>query len=143
MVASSATIALVSPFTVGGTTGFTVAKFNYLSAVAKETLDAEDPGLTSALYDHAHALLICHLYDAQNLGKGAYTSERIGDYGYSKAAGTSPYYEQYRRIIDNAIIASVPAASAEVERTDHKMNVLKLDANPIPEYGRDEEGTEQ
>jgi hypothetical protein len=143
MTATSAMIALVSPFTVGGTTGFTRAKFNYLSAVAKEQLDAEDPGLSSALYDHAHALLISHLYETGNLGKGAYTSERIGDYGYSKAAGDSPYYSQYRRILDSANAQGMTAGNAQVERTDHKMSAFKLDNTNIPEYGRNEEGTEQ
>jgi hypothetical protein len=144
MTATAAMISYVSPYVVSDVAGsnLTTAKFNHLSAVAKEQLDGDNPGLSSTAYDQAHALLICHLYFCTTLGLGAYTSERAGDYGYSKGEGQSPFLFEYRRIIETGQASALVSAGVEQERTDHKMSAMKLDELGTPEYGRDEEGTE-
>lgn len=142
MTATSAMIAYISPYTVSDSGNFTTAKFNHLSAVAKNILDGEDPGLSSTLYDHAHALLICHLYESGNLGQGALTSERIGDYGYSKEAGETSFLIRYRGILAKASAGQSAEDLEEQERTDHAMSAMQLDQSTIPKYTSEEEDTE-
>jgi len=140
MVAMAAMIAEISPFVVDDEKKFTKATFARLSAVAKSILDAEDPGLETALYDHAHALLICHLYESGKLGRGAYTSERIGDYSYAKEAGASSYLLEYRAIIASGAQTS-PALEEQV-RADSDMHEMHLDQGDVPRYRSEKELTE-
>jgi len=141
MTATAAMIAEISPFTVDDETRFTKATFTRLSAVARAMLDAEDPGLVAALYDHAHALLICHLYDAGKEGKGAIKSESIGFYTYSKDAGATSYLLEYQSLIALGT-GSANGKLEEQERTDHEMRDMQLDQGLIPRYSEDEEGLE-
>ncbi len=131
MAATQEMIGFVSPYEVSGDGPLTPALYDYLSTVAQQTLDADDPGLSSALYDHCHALLICHLYEARegNLEK---VSETIADYRYQKGAGTTTYLIEYQKII--AANRRVPVPSSGVRRGDVVMPGLQLDANPLPEH---------
>ncbi len=141
MTVTATMIAEISPFAVDDEKAFTKTVFARLSAVAKAILDKEDPGLETALYDHAHALLICHLYESQKMGRGALKSEGIGDYSYSKDAGVTSYLLEYRSVIALGN-QSATAALEEQERTDHEMGEMQLDQSAIPKYTEDEEGLE-
>jgi hypothetical protein len=143
MTVTAAMIAEISPFEVDDETEFTKAVFTRLSAVAKAILDKEDPGLDSTLYDHAHALLICHLYESVALGRGAMKSESIGDYSYSKESGATSYLIEYRSVL---LLQSGPSSSSdtveEQERTDHAMAPMQLDQSATPKYTSGEEDVE-
>ncbi len=136
MTATAAMVAEISSYSVDDETKFTKAVFARLSAVAKVLLDQDDPGLGTVLYDHAHVLLIVHLYETGVLGKGTYTSEKIGDYSYSKAAGESSYILEYR-----AVIASGSGRSnlEGQERADADMEEMHLDQGEVPKYPEDVE----
>lgn len=124
-------IGFVSPYEVVEGGAFAPATFDYLSAVAQQALDADDPGLSPVLYDHAHALLICHLFEARagNLEK---TAETIADYRYQKGPGTTTYLIEYQKILAANRVPPVP--SSGVRRGDVVMPGLQLDANPLPEH---------
>ena len=100
MTVSSATIALMSPFAVSDAAGskFLNAEYTYAAAAAKVRLDRENPGLASAEYDQAHALLICHMHEVR-LGSTGLKSESIGDYSYSREAGKTTYLLEYEQLI--------------------------------------------
>jgi hypothetical protein len=134
MAVTAAMIAEVSPYSVDDETAFSKATFARLSAVAKVLLDRDNPGLTADLYDYAHALMICHLYDTGKTGGGALKSESIGSYSYSKDAGASAYLLQYR-----SIMASYSASQTieGQERSDADMGEMHLDQSEVPEYGED------
>jgi hypothetical protein len=140
MTATTAQIALMSPFTVSDSGTFTNAVFTYLSAAAKSILDQDDPGLDATQYDLAHALMICHLYSTQKLGAGGFKSESTGKYSYTKDdAGSSGFLLQYKSIIAGGENA-VSDASGELtgqKRNDASMPEMELDQSEVPDYDED------
>lgn len=94
-------IALVSQFTVGEDGDFDYDDFEQYKEWAQVELDMDDPGLTSAKYDEAHALLIADMYESSR-GKIAFKSEKIADYSYTKeerASMKTPFRVRYEQII--------------------------------------------
>jgi hypothetical protein len=127
-------IADISPFTVDDETSFTKATFTRLSAVAQAMLDSDNPGLSGDLYDHAHALLICHLFTSCKEDRGMLKSESIGGYSYSKDAGTSSYMLQYQAMISSRSASQILEGQ---ERADSEMSDMHLDQAEVPDYGED------
>lgn len=137
MTLSAADIAYMSPYSVSDTTGskFTTAEFNYQSAKAKARLDREDPGLEEADYDHAHALLVCHLHELK-LGTARLKSESLGDYSYSKAGDDgSTFLMEYKELLKVGGGRSAPQTQAK--RCDADMDDFDLDQGTIPSFGEE------
>jgi hypothetical protein len=130
MTITSATIALMSPFAVSDAAGskFTTAEYNYLAAAAKKRLDRESPGLDATEYDHAHALLICHMHEVR-LGSTGLKSESIGDYSYTRDAGTTTYLLDYLQIVEGA--AAHAGSNEDSEHVDAEMDGFKLDQSNV------------
>lgn len=102
------------------------------TAIAKARLDQDDPGLSPALYDWCHALMICHLYASGDpvTGLKSFTS---GDFSGSQNAGVTIWILEYRQIIDNFQVDE-DTAEGDVLRADAKMDAMKLDQAEIPRY---------
>ena len=99
MTVSEAMIAQVSPFTVGVSGDFNATDYAQYSIWAKEELDRDNPRLSTAAYDQAHANLICDIFVSSKGGRN-YKSEKIGDYGYTKdGSDKSSYRLRYEEIL--------------------------------------------
>jgi len=136
MTVSQAMIGYVSPFTVSDSGEFTTAMYTYLSAVAKARLDQENPGLSETLYDHCHALLICHLFVARR-GELDKSSVSVDGYSYARSkTGSTTYLEEYLKILSEfAEKASITLlSSSDSVRNDAGMMPLdENDAQVFPE----------
>ena len=133
MTVTSAMVALVSPFTVSESGDFTETDYNQYSTWAKEELDRDDPGLSTAAYDQAHANLICDIFVSSKGGRNL-KSEKIGDYSYSKDGGDkSSYRLRYEEIIAQ-FAGEQPTAGQEREDVDYMPNQFKLDQQPVQKF---------
>jgi hypothetical protein len=94
-------------------------------------LTRDDPGLGTAEYDHAHALLIGHLLAARTGGLDK-TSEKQNDYSYSKAAGASSFLVQYQALIEEAAVFAAGKPTQLIAHHDEGMTDLKLDQATVP-----------
>lgn len=119
MTVTTAMIAQVSPFTVGPTGDFTETDYNQYVTWAALELNQLDPGFDTTTYDYCHALLICHFYESSRGASREYKSEKIGDYGYTRAdtgdVASSAYYNRFRQILAQW---NTEQATAGVERDD-------------------------
>ena len=140
MTVSAATIALVSPFTVGASGTFTEEAFTSYKTWAQKRLDRDNPGFDSDTYDYCHALLICDLYENSRGGLGL-KSESIGggDYSYTKGGDgetKTSYMIQYEQILKSFGHAE-PCHG--VERTDKDGGAqFKLDQQGIAKFHEDD-----
>ena len=62
MVATQAMVEAIGSVKVDDEADFTKAVFAQLLASAQAILDADNPGLSAALYDLAQAYMVMHLY---------------------------------------------------------------------------------
>jgi hypothetical protein len=124
----------MSPYTVSDGAGskFTTAVYNYLYAKAKARLDRENPGLATEDYDHAHALLVCHMF-AVKLGDANKTSESLGDYSYSASSKGSSYLEEYKALL-SSVGSRTPSSNVSESRADIDMDDFDLDQHEIPKF---------
>ena len=136
MALASTDIALMSPYTVG-TGKFTTAVYNYLFTKAKVRLDREGgTGLSTDDYDHAHALLVCHMYSLK-IGSAHKKSESLGDYSYTKdTVEGSNYLQEYKDLL-KSVIGRTPTTAYTEERCDREMDEFDLDQAEIPKYPED------
>ena len=100
MTVTKTMIEQVSPFTVGASGDFSDADYTQYETWAKLELDKDDPGLSTAAYDQAHANLICDIFVSSKGGRN-YKSEKIGpDYSYTKdGSDKSSYRLRYEEIL--------------------------------------------
>ena len=99
MTITKAMVMQVSSFSVSDDGDFDETDFTQYKAWAKEELDRDDPGLSTAAYDQAHANLICDIYVNSKGGRN-FKSEKIGDYGYTRDdGGKSSYRLRYEEIL--------------------------------------------
>jgi hypothetical protein len=133
MTVVPADIAKVSPFVVssGNSGDFTKPQFDKFFAIAKQLIDAQDPGVASETYDYMHSLMICHYYVVFN-NKLEFKSESSGggDYIYQKQAGVSTFsiaydklLQQWEKILGKANIQG----SEDAGRIDAYMGDVSLD----------------
>ena len=97
----------------------TAGQLTYLKGIAKDILDSDNPGISAAMYDHCHALLICHLWIAGDPGMGN-TSETLGGYSRSGTPAMTTYLLQYQDIIRKKTrkTVTIPSDGTDVKRAD-------------------------
>ena len=122
-------IKLVSPYEVSEDGDFTYDDFLQYKTWAQSELDNVDPGLTTSMYDQAHALLICDIFE-QSKGRSHLKSEKIGNYSYTTADNNGNGQKTaYRIRFENMLSTmSTETVTAGVDRID-------MDADD--EYGTD------
>lgn len=100
MTVTKGMVMQVSTFSVSDDGDFDETDFAQYKAWAQEELDRDDPGLSTATYDQAHANLICDIFVSSKGGRN-FKSESIGgDYSYTKNGGDkSSYRLRYEEII--------------------------------------------
>ncbi|MDY6966897.1 MAG: hypothetical protein SVM80_13195 [Halobacteriota archaeon] len=129
----------LSPFTVGSaaTDTITAAELTSFELEATAELDRDDPGLDTYTYNRALALYICHMIESAK-GKRDITSEKMGDYSYSKGKKTG-YLLEYEELIGKWS-RHLRAPSAKVERyeiaDDGRPESFKLDGSDVPSFSR-------
>ena len=142
MTVSAAMIGYVSPYTVADGTAFPTALFTYYTPIAKAMLDTLAAGvaLSTALYDHCHALLIAHLHTVKG-GSSGYASYKSGDVQWTKSVtstgkGTSPFMIEVMEILAQRAPTDAPAntTAADVTRADADLGQLKLDRGARPSF---------
>lgn len=136
MAATEGMIGRVSPYEVTADGPFTPQIFSTLAAVALAKLDQDDPGLSAALYDYAHALLIIHLFEVKKGSGGGIISEKLGDYQYTRVAnGKTTYLAEYDNLIASATAkVARTAATAGEDRSDKAMADFELDGAGVPSF---------
>ena len=137
MTVTSSMIAQVSPYTVGDALPFSTALFTLYSSIAKVKLDAEAPGLPTAVYDYCHALLIVHLYEVKR-GATNVKSKSFGNASVTKGDDRSNYLAEYEGIIiAYRKAAGVAVLTGGVVRADAVMTEMHLDEGEISNYEDD------
>ena len=133
MAVTTDMVAQVSPFTVSDSGDFTETDYDQYVIWAKQELDRDDPGLSTAAYDQAHANLICDIFVSSKGGRN-FKSEKIGDYGYARDGGDkSSYRLRYEEIIAQ-FTGKQPTAGQEREDVDYMPNQFKLDQQPVQKF---------
>ena len=106
----------------------------YYLPLALEVLEREDPGLGSATYDRAAALMVCHLAAADKQGDLEMKSEnRGGDWSYAKDPGQTSYLVQYRALLEQ-FAAPADLADEGIVRADATITGLALDEVRLPTF---------
>ncbi len=124
MTVTAAMIAQVSPYTVSDKDSLlNNTLFTYLSSVAKALLDTDDPGFSTTIYDHCHALLIAHLY-AVKKGDTGYQSQSAHGYSVSRKPGETAYLVEYKKILS----MYAGAHSSDTDDSEEYEGVLRADA---------------
>lgn len=136
MTVTAQDLADFSPFAVSevetGPRYINTDLFLKFAALAKLKLDRENPGLSTAEYDHAQALLIAH-YVAAKQGNLERSQERLDNYSYSKEAGKTSFLVQYEALISEAReVLAVP--SSLVAHADADQGALQLDQAELPRF---------
>jgi hypothetical protein len=133
-------IGYVSPYTVSDSGAFTTSLFAYYSPIAAALLANEGGAdLPATLYDHCHALIICHLFAVKG-GETALKSFSSGGLSWSKNPGETPYLIDARAIIARELEEhaedgmSESAALVDVVRADANIGNLKLDRSTSPVF---------
>ena len=133
MAVTTDMVAQVSPFTVSDSGDFTETDYDQYVIWAKQELDRDDPGLSTAAYDQAHANLICDIFVSSKGGRN-FKSEKISDYGYTRDGGDkSSYRLRYEEIIAQ-FTGKQPTAGQEREDVDYMPNQFKLDQQPVQKF---------
>jgi hypothetical protein len=103
------------------------------STVAQARLDNDNPGLATAVYDHCHALMICHMRAAADPATGLRKVKTDGFEAERETPGTTAFLLEYRKIIEE--FQGEEAGEAEdVTRCDASMPDFKLDQGDIPGF---------
>jgi len=139
-------ISYVSPYTVSDAGPFPTALYQYYVPIAAARLVSEGLETTSPLYDHCHALMICHLFTVKG-GETDLLSFDSGGLSWSKSVtimeqGNTPYILEIRQIIaglqegaGDEIMGSSVSVS-DVQRADADVGNLKLDRTTGPVFFR-------
>lgn len=105
----------------------------YLKAVAQARLDNEAPtGLSTALYDHCHALLITHMSLADDTA--GYNSFSTSEFSASQTPGQSIFLIEYKQIISDYSETIDYSAEADCTRADAVMSEFHLDQADVPTF---------
>jgi hypothetical protein len=121
---------LVNAANRGMTTVQAASALSSFQTIAAAILDKDNPGLTTALYDWCHALMICHLW-AGGDEKSGYKSFSTGDFSASQNPGETIWSLQYRQIIADFQEYDV-ATATDVRRSDSVIEDFKLDQSTDP-----------
>lgn len=108
------------------------ATYLQLKAWAKEQLDLENPGLSTATYDRCHALLIAHMYEIGDPTAG-YKSYSTAEFSASQEPGQTIWILEYKQIIE-AFISVDTSGESSVTRADADMPEFHLDQSSVPSY---------
>lgn len=139
MTVTAAMISQVSPYTVSDKDSLlNNTLFTYLSGVAKALLDTDDPGFSTTIYDHCHALLIAHLY-AVKKGDTGYQSQSASGYSVTRKIGETAYLAEYKKILSTYAGAHSEGTDDTEEyesviRADAVMGEFQLDQADMPIY---------
>ncbi|TRZ79565.1 hypothetical protein D4R86_05725 [bacterium] len=135
MVRITVTAALVNKANRALTSAEATTAYTDYNAIAKVRLDNDDPGLTTAIYDWCHALLICHIYAAGDPTSGL-KSFTTGDFSGTQIVGRTIWMIEYLQIIGEFTDESSDEKTDEnsVGRCDAEMADFKFDQGTIPRY---------
>jgi hypothetical protein len=113
------------------------ATYVYEAAVAAARLNAINPGLPTALYDHCHALMIAHLHFSTDPVVGM-RSFSTGDFSGSQDPGMTVYLRECQQIIaDYQISDSQNESVLDTTRCDAVMPDFKIDQSDLPVFYRE------
>lgn len=109
------------------------AEFVHFKTIAMELLDRDNPGLSTTMYDHCHALMMAHLYFARDYKTGM-RSFSTGDFSGSQEPGVTIYLIEYQQILKDFQPIDLQETDIETTRCDAVMDEFKLDQSESPSF---------